>query len=104
MFVCVAFLFAIVWFAVWLSKVVVLVSLRVLLFLAGVVLAVLGNVIRAFSLSYIASQKGIEAVETAHDAAGWTILGFTVVGVLGVTWLLGEFEKQVHSRKMESET
>lgn len=70
------------------------VSLRVTLFIAGVFLAILGNIIRAFTLSYIASQKGIEAVDTAHDTAGWMILAFTVVGVLAVTWVLGSIEKK----------
>ena len=67
-------------------------SLRTLLFISGILLAVLGNLIRVFSLSYSASIKGIEAVDAAHDVAGWSILMFTVVGVGVLSWLFGKVE------------
>ena len=67
-------------------------SLRSLLFVSGILLAVLGNLIRVFSLSYSASVKGIGAVDAAHDFAGWSILTFTVVGVGVLSWLFGKAE------------
>ena len=65
---------------------------RSLLFVSGLLLAILGNLIRVFSLSYSASIHGIEAVDAAHDVAGWSILMFTVVGVGVLSWVLGKLE------------
>ena len=48
--------------------------------------------IRVFSLSYSASIHGIEAVDAAHDVAGWSILMFTVVGVGVLSWVFGKME------------
>ncbi len=70
-------------------------SLRSLLFVSGILLAVLGNLIRVFSLSYSASVKGIEAVDAAHDVAGWSILMFTVVGVGVLSWVFGRLESEL---------
>ncbi len=67
-------------------------SFRGLLFVSGLLLAILGNFIRVFSLSYSASIHGIGAVDAAHDVAGWSILMFTVVGVGVLSWLFGRVE------------
>ena len=72
-------------------------SSRVFLFVGGILLAVLGNFIRVFSLSYSASRHGIEAVDAAHDFAGWSILTFTVVGVGLLAWLFGKIESSVQN-------
>ena len=68
---------------------------RSLLFVSGLLLAILGNLIRVFSLSYSASIHGIEAVDAAHDVAGWSILMFTVVGVGVLSWVLGKLEAAI---------
>ena len=62
--------------------------LRGLLFVMGVMLAILGNLVRVFFLSYQAHVHGVEAIELSHDAAGWSILIFTVAGVVLSSWLL----------------
>ncbi len=74
-------------------------STQVLLFISGVSLAILGNLTRVFFLSYSASKYGLEAVDTAHDAAGWTILLATVIGVGLLSWVLGKVESSLISLK-----
>lgn len=54
---------------------------RVVLFVLGCGLAVVGNLFRALFLSLSAARHGVEAVDDVHDAAGWGILAFTVIGV-----------------------
>ncbi|MCP5523509.1 MAG: exosortase/archaeosortase family protein [Verrucomicrobiales bacterium] len=71
------------------------VSWQVLLFICGVGLAVIGNLIRSLYLSLTANAQGVEAIEKVHDAAGWSILVFTTVGVILVSWLLNRLQKQV---------
>lgn len=63
-------------------------SLRCLLLMMGVGLAVFGNLVRVFFLSYQAHAHGVEAIEASHDAAGWSILIFTLAGVIFFSWLL----------------
>lgn len=70
-------------------------STQLLLFICGVSLAILGNLTRVFFLSYSASKYGIEAVDTAHDAAGWTILLVTVTGVGVISWSFGKLEHRL---------
>ena len=67
-------------------------GVRFLLFGAGVILALLGNLLRSFALSYAASQRGVSAVHDIHDAAGWSILAATVAGTLLVASLLRRLE------------
>lgn len=67
-------------------------SLRVLLLIAGVLLAVAGNIIRSLYLCLSAYHKGIESVSQVHDAAGWSILAFTAVGVILVSWWFSRLE------------
>lgn len=82
------------------------VGLRILLFFAGIFLAVFGNLIRVLFLSYQAHHHGIEAVDANHDAAGWSILLFTVGGVAVLSWLLGKLQVVIEnlpkSGQMES--
>jgi len=72
-------------------------ALRGVLFVAGMGLAVFGNIIRSLFLSYTASSRGIAAVDSAHDAAGWSILVFTAVGVSLLGWGLARLEKDAMS-------
>lgn len=65
---------------------------RCALLMAGVVAAVLGNLIRVFWLSWAASTRGLDAVDITHDTAGWSILLFTIVGVGAFSWLFGRLE------------
>ncbi|RME89752.1 MAG: exosortase/archaeosortase family protein [Verrucomicrobia bacterium] len=71
------------------------VSWQVLLFVCGVGLAVLGNLIRSLYLSLTAYKHGIEAVEGVHDAAGWSILIFTTAGVIFISWLLNRLQQRL---------
>ena len=68
------------------------VGLRILLFFAGISLAIFGNLMRVLFLSYQAHHHGIEAIDASHDAAGWSILLFTVGGVAVLSWLLGKLQ------------
>jgi exosortase len=68
-------------------------SSKVVFFLAGVGLAIMGNFLRSFYLSLTAHQRGLEALEGVHDAAGWSILVFTACGLMGMAWLMGRWEK-----------
>ncbi len=65
---------------------------RCALIMAGVIVAVLGNLIRVFWLSWVASNRGLDAVDMTHDTAGWSILLFTIVGVGVFSWLFGRME------------
>lgn len=67
-------------------------SLRVFLVVAGVLLAITGNVIRSLYLCLSAYYKGIESIAHVHDAAGWSILAFTAVGVILISWWLSKVE------------
>jgi exosortase len=78
-------------------------GLRVLLLVAGVLWAILGNVLRSLFLSLVANRRGIGSIETYHDAAGWSILAFTVAGVVLVAWGLSKIEK-LKFGKPEAET
>lgn len=81
-------------------------SLQVILFVCGVGLAILGNLIRSLFLSLEANSKGIDAVKEYHDAAGWSILAFTAVGVIILAWLLKKLELKASEleRQADSET
>jgi len=76
------------------------VSLRVLLLIFGVCLAVFGNVIRSLYLCLSAHAKGMDSVAKVHDAAGWSILAFTAVGVIVLAWLFGRLEKAVNQQML----
>lgn len=68
--------------------------LRTLLFVGGVATAVFGNILRSLYLSFTAQNRGMAAVDEVHDAAGWSILVFTAVGVGLVAWFLSGVEKR----------
>lgn len=70
-------------------------TLQALLFCAGIALAVIGNIARSLYLSVKANSEGIEAVNVVHDAAGWSILAFTTVGVIAASWFLAKMDKQL---------
>ena len=63
---------------------------------AGVAVAVLGNLMRVFFLSYQGHHYGLEAIDTHHDSAGWSILIFTVAGVAFVAWALSQLQRRLN--------
>lgn len=67
---------------------------RVALFVSGIGLALLGNLIRSLALSLVANARGSQAIESFHDAAGWSILAFTVAGVAAFAWALNKLERK----------
>jgi exosortase len=68
-------------------------QLQLLLVMAGVLLAVFGNLVRSLLLSYTANAKGIRALESLHDTAGWSILLFTAIGVALVALAFARLER-----------
>jgi exosortase len=68
-------------------------GLKCLLVGSGVLLAILGNLGRSFFLSYTANARGLPALESVHDTAGWSILLFTAAGVAALAFLLSRLEK-----------
>jgi len=70
-------------------------SLKGFLLLAGIALAIVGNVARSVFLCLRADAGGSHAVEQAHDAAGWSILIFTSAGVALLAWRLARLDKRI---------
>jgi exosortase len=68
---------------------------QVALVISGVGLALLGNIIRSLFLSFKADQQGVRAIDTYHDAAGWSILVFTFAGVALAAWVFKKIESQL---------
>jgi len=77
-------------------------SLRLVLFGAGVVLAIVGNIGRSLYLSLMAHWRGIESIEKVHDAAGWSVLAFTAAGVILLSWLIGKAEKATETNAADA--
>lgn len=67
-------------------------SAKIAFFFLGIVLAVIGNLIRSYTLSVLAFRHGIDIVEKWHDTAGWSILGFTSLGVIILAWFINRLE------------
>ena len=67
-------------------------GLQVMLLISGVALAIFGNLVRSLFLSYTANAQGLQSVNEVHDAAGWSILAFTAVGVAILAWLFNKAE------------
>lgn len=59
------------------------VASRLLFTGVGVVLALLGNLIRSLLLASVAHVYGGESLTTFHDSAGWGVFLFTVAGLVG---------------------
>jgi len=67
-------------------------GLRVVLMGLGIALAVFGNICRSLFLSLKANANGPAAIEKYHDAAGWSILAFTAIGVALLSWFMARLE------------
>ena len=72
---------------------------RVALGLAGFGLAFLFNVVRTFALTWVAAQKGMAAIATWHDPAGFSILVACVAGLWLLSLLLQGQRSEVGSRR-----
>jgi exosortase len=70
-------------------------SLQAALLGLGILAAIVGNLVRSFFLSYTANAKGAAAIQSYHDAAGWSILAFTALAVALFAWLLNRLEKHL---------
>jgi exosortase len=68
--------------------------MKILFFVTGIGLAILGNFLRSFYLSLTAHRHGLEALKHSHDTAGWSVLAFTAAGLILVAWLLGRWENR----------
>jgi len=79
-------------------------SLQAALFGLGLLLAMGGNLLRSLFLSYTAHAKGPKAIESYHDAAGWSILAFTAAGVAAAAWWLGRWEKALNDPPSKAQT
>ncbi len=66
---------------------------RVALVVGGIGLALLGNLCRSLFLSLAAYRGGAAGLQAVHDAAGWSVLGFTAVGVIVLVQILCRLEK-----------
>ena len=62
---------------------------RVLLVIAGALLAFGCNLVRTFLLVYIAEQRGTDAIKSWHDPAGLTILMACLFGLWGISMWMG---------------
>jgi exosortase len=61
---------------------------RITLVFVAILLAVLGNLGRTFFLCYQGAARGIDSIKGVHDAAGWSVMAFTAIGVSAASWLV----------------
>lgn len=61
---------------------------RITLVIVAILLAVLGNLGRTFFLCYQGAAKGVESIKGVHDAAGWSVMAFTAIGVSVASWMV----------------
>ena len=59
---------------------------------AGVALAIVGNIGRSLYLSLTAHWHGPDALKAVHDSAGWSVLVFTFAGLAALAWLASKLE------------
>jgi len=61
---------------------------RVILVIAGALLAFFCNLARTFFLVYLGAERGSEAIQRCHDPAGLTILMACLFGLWGISMLM----------------
>ncbi len=68
---------------------------------AGVGLAILGNIGRSLYLSLTAHWHGTDALKAVHDSAGWSVLVFTFAGLAALAWGVARLEASAlrHARR-----
>ena len=79
-------------------------SAKIAFFFLGVALAIIGNLIRSFTLSVLAYRSGIDILEKWHDTAGWSILGFTSLGVIALAWVFNRVESLKNQQAIPAST
>ncbi|HRY48622.1 MAG TPA: exosortase/archaeosortase family protein [Candidatus Paceibacterota bacterium] len=72
-------------------------GIKWLFFLAGIALAIIGNYIRSLYLTLTAYHHGLEAIQAAHDMAGWSILIGTACGLILLAILANRLEKRARA-------
>lgn len=80
------------------------VARRFILVLAGAGLAFFCNLIRTFLLVYVGAEQGVEAIHKWHDPAGHTILMACLLGLWGVSMLLGSGRKTAATAGAQTST
>jgi exosortase len=76
--------------------------LQAILFAAGILLAIVGNVGRSLFLSLMANAQGVSSLDRYHDTAGWSILLFTASGIALLAWALAKLESSLRPPKPDS--
>lgn len=76
---------------------------RLILVVAGALLAFFCNVVRTFLLAYVGAEHGFQAIKKWHDPAGYTILTICLLGLWGLSWFLGR-KDAVASKKPKPAT
>src|SRR5256886_15987908 len=69
---------------------------RVILVVAGALLAFFCNLIRTFLLVYLGAEHGFQAIKNWHDPAGYTILTICLLGLWGLSWILSRKREAAH--------
>jgi exosortase len=74
--------------------------LRLILVIAGLLLALFFNLVRTVILVWIANARGFSALEKWHDPAGFSVLGFSLV----LLWIFAQsFRRSVESGQQYKE-
>jgi exosortase len=71
------------------------VARRVILVVAGAVLAFFCNLIRTFLLVYLGAEHGFQSIKNWHDPAGYTILTVCLLGLWGLSMLLSRTDEEL---------
>jgi exosortase len=69
------------------------VTWKVIFFIAGILLAIAGNITRSMYLALTAYWDGPDALNRVHDAAGWSVLIFTAVGLIVLSLMVTKLEE-----------
>ena len=64
---------------------------------AGVLLAIFGNLVRSLRLSLAANSGGIAALNAVHDSTGNTVMAVTLVGLGLLAWFVVSLEKRANA-------
>ncbi len=77
---------------------------RIVLIAAAAAIAFLANCARAFALVWIASERGVAAIEQWHDIAGYAIVGLVFVGTISLGAALGSKQKAAGESPANNQT
>lgn len=68
---------------------------KVFFFIAGLALAIVGNLGRSLFLALTAARRGVNAVDVVHDTAGWSVFLFTAAGIALLAWWVSRTERRL---------